>query len=103
MTKRNPVARALRSPQLQQRVIPDKRQLEMDLQAVREIIARDPPLPTVQMCDRCEVHARRVQLFPASLPTVQVCARCGEEKHDDCSSTWQQWECVCCGSWEDHY
>ncbi len=34
-------------------------------------------------------------------PATLVCADCGELVVGDESTTWQQWQCDCCGSWHD--
>lgn len=39
---------------------------------------------------------------PCDEPPPFQCESCGEIcDPDDCSTTWQQWECPCCGSWND--
>ncbi len=30
-----------------------------------------------------------------------VCSDCGESVTGDEKTTWQQWQCTCCGSWHD--
>lgn len=34
-------------------------------------------------------------------PPAFICSRCREKcDPDECESTWQQWQCPGCGSWE---
>jgi hypothetical protein len=32
---------------------------------------------------------------------MTICPNCSEPDNE-CDRTWQQWQCGCCGSWNDH-
>lgn len=33
---------------------------------------------------------------------AETCGHCGETRSAVGGSTWQQWQCACCASWNDH-
>lgn len=35
------------------------------------------------------------------LQELLLCKDCGEDCSDPSNTTWQQWQCDCCGSWND--
>ncbi|HLZ24547.1 MAG TPA: hypothetical protein VKQ30_20725 [Ktedonobacterales bacterium] len=73
--KRNPIARDLRTPKYRQRVVPSKR----------------PDAKPDHWSDNPKDEWR--------------CGSCNEAwEFDDpeINTTWQQWECPACGSWNDH-
>lgn len=54
-----------------------------------------------QMLDH---HAKARKLYDdvqsGDVTPDEDCPSCGE-KRDEADSTWQQWQCSCCGSWND--
>jgi hypothetical protein len=53
-------------------------------------------------------HCQRTISFHFPIPKsayfkrqAPTCPDCGEMRTSDAETTWQQWQCECCGSWND--
>lgn len=79
MTKRNPIAKALRSPHLRQRKIPSKRKEKTHM------TEKDPTPPKLDSLQRCECEGVVVIHQEVDDDGVwrDYCVECGYRLHDD--------------------